>query len=85
MYAHHVIKVSRKYKDKLKYYYQVIQVNKLKAYRERPFHIVKAFKEAFITAHKEYYKGGEDKMGDDVAQSKELLNLIYMQFTNKSG
>lgn len=76
IYAHHVVKVLRKRKDKTKYHYQIIQANKLKAYDKKPFEIDAAFKKAFSYAHQEIYKGDEDKM-DDVVPSKEMLSLIY--------
>jgi len=83
MYAHHVIRASRKHKDKVKYYYQVIQVNRLKAYDEKPFKIDSAFRKAFSNAHEEHYKGNEDTMGNDVVPPAELLSLIYKQFSNQ--
>ena len=83
MYAHHVIRDSRKYKDQLKYYYQTIQVNKLKAYHGKPFKIDIVFREAFINAYKEYYKVKENR--DDVIPPKDFLFLIYEKFKNQSG
>ena len=83
LYAHHIIKVPRRYKDKIRYRYQIIQVNKLKAYDQKPFEINAAFKRVFAYAHKEYYKGDTDKMGE-VVPSEELFSFIYEQITKGS-
>lgn len=83
MYAHHIIRDSRKYRGQLKYYYQTIQVSKLKAYHGKPFKIDTVFREAFINAYKEYYKVKENR--DEVIPSKDFLLLIYEKFKNQSG
>jgi len=79
LYAHHVIKSSRSVKGKTKSFYQIIQVNKLKAYDKPPFEIDAAFKKAFVAAHKEYYGDNEDKMEDEYIPTRKILDLISVK------
>lgn len=80
MYAHHIVKASRKIGGKTKHYYQVIQVNKLNAYGEKPFEIDLRFRKAFKHAHSEYYKNDMEKM-ERTIPSKKLLKLMYEHMT----
>ena len=81
MYAHYVVKipsVDRAYSKSAPY--QVIQVNKLKAYGAPPFMIEPRFRKAFRRAYREYCQNPDIADFDSVIPSNELIDQVFKHF-----